>query len=157
MSESGKESGSLVFERNINMEMGDTVFTPHMLKILAQVNGRNTLRDIAVKSGLTNADFKNAFNLLYQKRLIVQVDQAKQGPVLQRSFFVTMNTMMAESLGPISSKVLSKTITEMGERPDNFPASRGYELVKLIAGKIGSGGDKTAFIKEMASLLNETR
>lgn len=134
--------------------MGDTAFTPDMLKILAQIDGKNTLRDVALKSGLGNSDFKTAFNTLYTKKLIVQATQKSQGPVLQRPFFVTMNSLMAESLGPISSKVLSNTITEMGERHDNFPVSRGYELIRMIADKIGSGDSKAEFIKQMTALVN---
>jgi hypothetical protein len=145
---------SMIFKRIISPKMGETTLTAQMLSILPEFDGIKKAGEIMAITGINGVEFKDAINKLYKLKLIEKVGPNDSAPVLSRNFFIQMNSLLARSLGPISSKILKETIKSQGEVPEKFPVLKGDVLISIVAEKIYNENEKQEFITAMKKSLN---
>lgn len=151
----GSNSGSakLIFKRNVQKDMGEASLTAQMLEVMMTVDGRKTLAEVNEQLTMSPKDFKEAINKLYKLKLIVPVEKAEM-VCLNRDFFITMNKLLADSVGPMSSTLITDAAKKIGYQPEQFPVKFGGELINSLSQHFYDAKKKELFLKTMKEILS---
>lgn len=138
-------------------ELGDTSevsLDREMLKLLMVLDGNQNLAEVAKRVGMSTESARSVARKLVAAGLAEALDGAGQS-FLDRSFMHFLASQLSIAMGPIAHVVMEDEIFDMGEVPDRFPASRGAELINLLARQIPREEKRFAFQQAMIQRLKE--
>jgi len=148
-------STNIVFNISPSGSTSTISLKPIEWQVLAQVNGKRSVSEIADILELLEFDVAKIFYSLTSAGLLYEVEGASRvfQEIVQESFFAHLTENFNEVIGPIGPVIIEDEIKLMGETRDAFPQSKAAELVERISLEISDGGKRAEFQRIMLSLL----
>ncbi len=123
-------------------------------KILAQINGKSRIKDIAARLGISEIEVFKAIKKLMSLGLVrVQKTRPPEDLVDERLMKDIMRKF-TEYIGPISGIIMNEKILQLGEKESAFPKNKIAQLIELLAQEVPEES-RDKFKKEMASILSK--
>ncbi len=124
--------------------------------ILTQVNGEQSIQEIAAVGAMSVKDVTHILYNLYQLELI-ELFQAekKEKNTLGLTFFSNMKKVLIEIIGPVAPFVIDDVLLETNQTKTKFPSERVAELIELICDEIQDERKKILFQSEMLSFIKK--
>lgn len=150
---SSGDISSMIFRRTVNIDLGDFSLDRQTLSIYMQLNGAETLGQLAEKVQQNLAYMRGVISNLLSLGLIeaVQLDMV----MLDGDFFRYLVNQLSLATGPIASVLIEDEIHDLGYEVDQFPAYRARDLVGRLAAEIRREEKKLAFTKNMVSKIRQ--
>jgi len=145
----------LVLKRTVRADLGEVSLDSQMLQVMMELDGRKTLGQVAQSLNVNLKNLRAIISRLYQLRLCETATESM--PMLGRDFFGILSSELSRAMGPIADVVIEDEISEMGEKPNRFPAHRAAELVDVLARQILREERKVAFQQAMVKKLRELK
>lgn len=124
--------------------------------VLTQVNGEQTIQEIAHVAAL---DLKNVTQIMYnlfQLNLIeIFQDEKKVQNTLAPSFFENMEQVLTEIIGPVAPFVIEDVLSDHNLKKDNFPSQNVAELIEHICDEIQDDEKKITFQSNMLVFIKK--
>lgn len=124
-------------------------------QVLAQINGERSVVEISEILGLHEFDVARIMYSLTTAGLLHEVSDARSSSreIVEESFFVKLNEIFTEVMGPIGPIIIDDEIRLLGEIRTAFPQEKAAELVERISLEISDAAKRAQFQKEMVLLL----
>ena len=151
---SSGDISSLIFRRTvINGLGGDLSLDRQTLNVYMQLNGEETLGQLAEKAGKNLGNMRGVISKLLKHGLIEAVQ--KDIVMLDGDFFRYLINQLSLAIGPIASVLIEDEVHGIGYEVDRFPGYRASELVDRLAAEIRREGKKSIFIKNMVGKIRQ--
>ena len=150
---SAGDISSMIFRRTVTNNLGDFSLDRQTLNIYMQLNGEETLGQLAGKAQLNLADMRGMISDLLKLGLIEAVQ--KDIVMLDGDFFRYLINQLSLATGPIASVLIEDEVQSLGYEVDQFPGYRAIELVDRLAAEIRREEKKSIFIKNMVSKIRQ--
>jgi len=152
---SSGDISSMIFRRTVTNDLGDFSLDRQTLNIYMQLNGAETLGQVAEKAQQNLAYMRGVISNLLTLGLIEEVQQ--DIVMLDGDFFRYLINQLSLAIGPIASVLIEDEIHNLGYEVDQFPAYRARDLVGRLAVEIRREEKKSIFIKNMVSKIRQKR
>jgi hypothetical protein len=148
-------STDAVFNINPSGSTSTVSLKPLEWQVLAQINGQNSVVEVAEILGLHEFEVAKVFYSLTTAGLLHEVADAKRifQEIVQEDFFEELTKNLTEVMGPIGPIIIEDEIKLMGEAQDAFPRSKAAELVERVSLEISDGTKRAEFQKKMVLFL----
>ncbi len=124
--------------------------------VLTQVNGEQSIQEIAAIVSLSVKDVTRILYKLFQLELIeIYQAEKKEENTLGLSFFSNMEKVLTNIIGPVSPFVIEDILLEINQTRNKFPSVRVAELIELICDEIQDGQKKIKFQSEMLNFIKK--
>ncbi len=124
--------------------------------VLTQVNGEQSIQEIAAIVSLSVKDVTRILYKLFQLELIeIYQAEKKEENTLGLSFFSNMEKVLTNIIGPVSPFVIEDILLEINQTRNKFPSVRVAELIELICDEIQDGQKKIKFQSEMLNYIKK--
>ena len=143
----------IVFRRAITNDLGEFSLDGQMLSVLMQVDGQQTVGDIARKTGLNMGTMRKVISKLLQLKLIAVSEAAIS--VLDGDFFKFLKGQLSIAVGPIAEVLIEDAIADLGYNSNRFPSHQAAELVDLLSRNIKRDEKKITFKQNMVNKIRE--
>lgn len=150
---SSGDISSMIFQRTVTKDLGNFSLDRQTLNIYMQLNGEETLGQLAAKAQKNLGTMRVVISNLLKLGLIEPV--RKDMVVLDGDFFRYLINQLSLATGPIASILIEDEIHGLGYEVDQFPGYRAAELVERLAAEIRREDKKLAFIRNMASKIQQ--
>jgi hypothetical protein len=150
---SSGDISSMIFRRTITNGLGDFSLDRLALNIYMQLNGEETLGQLAEKAGKNLGNMRGVISNLLNLGLIEEVQ--KGIVMLDGDFFRYLINQLSLATGPIASVLIEDEVHSLGYEVDQFPGYRATELVDRLAAEIRRQEKKSIFIKNMVRKIRE--
>jgi hypothetical protein len=124
-----------------------------MLSVLMNLNGKNTLGQVAQQLGLNLATIRPIVAKLIQFKLVERVEVAVN--VVDQDFISFLISQLSVAIGPLGGIVVEDGLEDLGFTKTNFPTSRTAELVSLLAQEIQREDKRIQFKQGMLKKIKE--
>jgi hypothetical protein len=143
----------MIFRRTVTNELGNFSLDRQTLNIYMQLNGVDTLGQLAEKTGQTLGTLRGVISKLLKIGLIEAVQ--RNIVMLDGDFFRYLINQLSLATGPIASVLIEDEIHRLGYEVDQFPDYQASELVSKLAAEIRREEKKSVFIKNMISKIRQ--
>jgi len=143
----------MIFRRTVTNALGDFSLDRRTLNIYMQLNGKDTLGQLATKAGTNLGTMRVVISNLLKLGLIEAVK--KDIVMLDGDFFRYLINQLSLATGPIASILIEDEVHGLGYEVDQFPGYRAGDLVNRLAAEIRREEKKTIFIKNMAGKIRQ--
>jgi len=143
----------MIFRRTVTNGLGDFSLDRQTLNIYMQLNGAETLGQLAEKTGQNLGTLRLVISNLLAIGLIEEVQ--RNIVMLDGDFFRYLINQLSLATGPIASVLIEDEIHSLGYEVDQFPDYRAAELVNKLAAEIRREEKKSIFIKNMISKIRQ--
>ena len=143
----------MIFRRTVTNALGDFSLDRQTLNIYMQLNGTETLGQLATTAGTNLGTMRVVISKLLKLGLIEAV--TKDIVVLDGDFFRYLITQLSLATGPIASVLIEDEVHGLGYEVDQFPGYRAAELVDRLAAEIRRKDKKAIFIKNMTAKIRQ--
>ena len=143
----------LIFRRTVSNGLGDFSLDRQTLNVYMQLNGEETLGQLAEKTGKNLGNLRGVISNLLKQGLIEAVQ--KDIVMLDGDFFRYLINQLSLAIGPIASVLIEDEVHSIGYEVDRFPGYRAGELVDRLAAEIRREGKKSIFIKNMVGKIRQ--
>jgi hypothetical protein len=129
---------------------------PHEWQIIAQVNGRDSIAEIAANLRTDEVALMQSFVPLVTAGLMHVDAVIKAAPVRQAvgpQFWATLTTAVASAMGPLAEIIIDDAIADMNTTRETFPREMVSALAERIASEIRDIDKRVAFQQTMLGLL----
>jgi hypothetical protein len=150
---SSGDISSLIFRRTVTNGLGDFSLDRQTLNVYMQLNGEETLGQLAQKAGKNLGNLRGVISHLLKHGLIEAVQ--KDIVMLDGDFFRYLIYELSLAIGPIAGVLIEDEVHGIGYEVDQFPGSRAGELVDRLAAEIRRDEKKTTFIKNMVGKIRQ--
>ena len=150
---SSGDISSMIFRRTVNNDLGDFSLDRRTLNIYMQLNGAETLGQLAEKAQQNLAYMRGVISNLLTLGLIEAVQE--DIVMLDGGFFRYLINQLSLATGPIASVLIEDEIHNLGYEVDQFPGHRARDLVGRLAAEIRREEKKSVFIKNMVSKIRQ--
>jgi hypothetical protein len=140
-----------IFRPVIKPHLQDVALESKLLGIFLEMNGTQTLGEVARKTGRNLAEIREAASRLLQLELIEPAEGAAS--FLDLEFMSDLKSQLSKALGPIAAILIEDEVAERGYSFDRFPVSEAAELVDALAREIQRADKKNEFQKTMVNAL----
>jgi DNA-binding Lrp family transcriptional regulator len=124
--------------------------------VLTQVNGNQTVEEIANKAAMQLAEVTTILENLFNLGLIELFSaEKKEENVLGQKFFENMENMLIKIIGPVAPFVIDDVLQETGLNKSKFPSEKVAEFVELISDEIQDEQKKIQFQSEMLNIIKK--
>ncbi len=123
-------------------------------KILAQINGKSRIKDIAANLGISEIEVFKAVKNLISHGLVRVKKTISPDEVLDKSVMDEIIKKFTEYIGPISGIIVSEKIMQLGEKESEFPRNKVRQLIDLLANEVPEDS-RDKFKKDMDALLSK--
>jgi hypothetical protein len=144
---------SMIFRRTVVNGLGDFSLNRQTLNIYMQLNGEETLGQLAEKAGKNLGLMRGVISNLLKLGLIEAVQ--KDIVMLDGDFFRYLINQLSMATGPIAGVLIEDEVHSLGYEVDQFPGYRAGELVDRLAAEIRREEKKSIFIKNMVSKIRQ--
>lgn len=142
---------ALFFKKSIRKSPDQISLTSDMLKVLAAIDGKKDMAEVAYETGIKAGQLRQTLAKLYQLGLIEKVE--RKIVYLNKNFYNIMRKNLTYALGPVADFVLEDILSEMALSPEKIPAHRASDLIGRAAGEITDPGLKKEFETSMLKLI----
>lgn len=143
----------MIFRRTATNDLGDFSLDHQTLNIYMQLNGAQTLGQLAEKTGQNLGTLRVIISTLLTLGLIEAVD--RDVVMLDGDFFRYLINQLSLATGPIAGVLIEDEIHSLGYEVDQFPDYRARELVAKLAAEIRREEKKSIFIKNMINKIRQ--
>ena len=143
----------MIFRRTVTNALGDFSLDRQTLNIYMQLNGTDTLGQLATTAGTNLGTMRVVISKLLKLGLIEAVK--KDIVVLDGDFFRYLINQLSLATGPIAGVLIEDEVHGLGYEVDQFPGYRAAELVDRLAAEIRRKEKKAIFIKNMAGKIRQ--
>jgi len=143
----------MIFRRTVTNALGDFSLDRRTLNIYMQLNGKDTLGQLAKTAGTNLGTMRVVISNLLKLGLIEAVK--KDIVMLDGDFFRYLINQLSLATGPIASVLIEDGVHGLGYEVDQFPGYRAGELVDRLAAEIRREEKKTIFIKNMTGKIRQ--
>lgn len=143
----------MIFRRTVTNALGDFSLDRQTLNIYMQLNGTDTLGQLATTAGTNLGTMRVVISKLLKLGLVEAVK--KDIVVLDGDFFRYLINQLSLATGPIASVLIEDEVHGLGYEVDQFPGYRAGELVDRLAAEIRRKEKKAIFIKNMAGKIRQ--
>jgi len=143
----------MIFKRTAANDQGDFSLDRRTLNIYMQLNGAQTLGQLAEKTGQNLGTLRVVISKLLTLGLIEAVD--RDVVMLDGDFFRYLINQLSLATGPIAGVLIEDEIHSLGYEVDQFPDYRAAELVDKLAAEIRREEKKSIFIKNMIRKIRQ--
>lgn len=143
----------MIFRRSVTNALGDFSLDRRTLNIYMQLNGKDTLGQLATTAGTNLGTMRVVISNLLKLGLIEAVK--KDIVMLDGDFFRYLINQLSLATGPIASVLIEDEVHGLGYEVDQFPGYRAGDLVNRLAAEIRREEKKTIFIKNMAGKIRQ--
>jgi len=143
----------LIFRRTVTNGLGNFSLDRQALNVYMQLNGEETLGQLAEKTGKNLGNMRGVISKLLKLGLIEAVP--KDIVVLDGDFFRYLINQLSLAIGPIASVLIEDEVHAMGYEVDRFPGYRAGVLVDRLAAEIRREGKKSIFIENMVAKVRQ--
>ncbi len=147
------EIPGMVFRRITRKDMGQFSFDGHMLNVLMEMDGKNTVLAISKKTGLGLTDIREILIKLQELKLIEPAPGAVK--LLDKDFLNTLNAELALAVGPIAEILVEDAVADLDLNLSRVPSQRAAELVELLSREIQRDEKKVDFKQHMINKIKE--
>jgi hypothetical protein len=145
------QPGKKLFRRVRCSRGNDLKLSGIALNILLELEGESSLDQIALRSGLAQADAQKALAALVQQGLAEAIEPAE--PVVPAEMISRIQSSVNKALGPVGEVLLDEKIEDLGHSIDEFPIHLLPELVEDIAQEIRRPEVSLAFKRQMIEVI----
>lgn len=146
-----------VFALSPEAQNGRVTVNGRLWKVLALVNGRNSVRDICVNLRANEFSVSRVLAHLASRRMIRLVaTQRPLAPQLIHAFMETLEENLADHIGPIAPVMIQDTLEEMGKEADYLTGEDLPLVVERLSGLIEDEPKRVEFQGKMLALLKQT-
>ena len=126
-------------------------------QVLAQVNGERSVVEIGNILDLHEFEVARIIYSLTTAGLLHEVSGAKKEfrEIVDESFFVQLNNLFTDVMGPIGPIIVDEEIILLGEDPASFPQTKAAELVERVSLEIADSSKRAEFQKQMVLVLRK--
>jgi predicted transcriptional regulator len=150
---SSGDISSMIFRRTVKIDLGGFSLDRQALNIYMQLNGAETLGQLAEKVQQNLAYMRGVISNLLSLGLIEEIQQ--DIVMLDGDFFRYLINQLSLATGPIASVLIEDEIHDLGYEIDQFPAYRARDLVGRLAVEIRREEKKSAFTSNMVSKIRQ--
>ena len=143
----------MIFRRAVSNGLGDFSLDRQTLNIFMQLNGAETLGQLAEKTGQNLGTLRVVIANLLTLGLIEEVQ--RDVIMLDGDFFRYLINELSLAIGPIASVLIEDEIHRLGYEVDQFPDYRVRELVGKLAAEIRREEKKSIFINNMMTKIRQ--
>jgi len=124
--------------------------------ILTQVNGKNSIEEIAEVASMRVQEVTQILHNLFQHGLIeIYRQEKKEENILDASFFINIEKVLTKIIGPVAPFVIEDVLSETNQSKSKFPSERVAELIELICDEIQDEQKKIHFQSEMLNFIKQ--
>lgn len=143
----------MIFRRTVTSGLGNFSLDRQTLNIYMQLNGAETLGQLAEKTGQNLGALRVVISNLLTLGLIEEVQ--RDVVMLDGDFFRYLINQLSLAIGPIASVLIEDEIHRLGYEVDQFPDYRARDLVGRLASEIRRDEKKSIFIKNMITKIRQ--
>ena len=149
-------SPNAVFHLSDGKVKGEVVLRPEEWRVLTQVNGVNTVEEIAQRVGMNEYDASLIIRDLFFKGLIEAGPQSSlKKKTISPQFFDVLEQTYKEVLGPIAPAIIEEVMEEMKESRGTFPLERVSESVERLSERISTEPKRKRFQERLQGSLRD--
>ena len=143
----------IIFRAAVGEDLGNFSLDSNMLSVLMALDGRKSVKEVAVQSGLTNDAIRDVLSKLLQLKLVEAVEN--KIPILDEDFLVYLEDQFSLAIGPIAGVIIEDEMKAMGYSQNAFPGNRAAELIDILAREIQRNEKKSQFKQAMVKKIME--
>ena len=143
----------MIFRRTVTDGLGDFSLDRQALNIYMQLNGAETLGQLAERSGQNLGTLRVVISRLLSLGLIEEVQ--RNVVMLDGDFFRYLINQLSLAIGPIASVLIEDEIHRLGYEVDQFPDYRSRDLVGKLAAEIRREEKKSIFVDNMIAKIRQ--
>ena len=144
---------ALVFRRVVREDIGEFSFDSNMLRVLMELDGKQSLSEIAKKINVDMSAIRKVMSKLLQLKLVEPVKVTVS--MLDEDFFEYLQAQLSLALGPIAEVLIEDALNDLGHQRTRFPSSRAAELVDFVAREIQREEKMGQFKQDMVNKIKE--
>ncbi len=143
-----------VFALSADTQAGRVSVDSKLWKVLALVNGRNSVKDICLSLKANEFSVSRVLAHLANRRIIKMVSAQKPlDPTLLKRFMGEMEELLAAQIGPIAPVIIQDTLGEMGMNLDYLNREDLPVLVERISDLIEEEPARVEFQRAMLGVI----
>jgi predicted transcriptional regulator len=143
----------MIFKLVERDDLGGVSLDIKTLKIVAELDGKKNISDIARKLNMDLGTIRKMVSKLAELNLIEESEEAQ--PLLDDEFLEYLMKQLFEATGPIAGALLEDVADELGTSVKKIPYYRAAELVDLLSREIPDEEKELVFKKAMLNKLFE--
>ena len=143
----------VIFKTAVGQELGNFSLDSNMLSVLMTLDGRRSVGEVAVQSGLKMSTMRDVLSKLLQLKLIEAIE--KKTPVLDDDFLTHLEDQFSLAIGPIAGIIIEDEMKALGYSQSAFPGNRAAELIDILAREIQRDEKKSEFKQTMVKKIME--
>jgi hypothetical protein len=144
---------ALVFKRVAREDIGEFSLDSNMLRVLMELDGNQSLGDVAKKTNVNMREMRKAISKLLNLKLVKPVERAIL--MLDGDFFDYLQAHLSLAVGPIAEVLIEDALSDLGHQRTQFPSHRAAELVDLLAREIQREEKMVQFKQDMVNKIRE--
>jgi hypothetical protein len=144
---------STVFQRVIREEAGQVSLDSRALTFFVEVDGTQTVSEIAAKCGIGNPEVREIVNRLLELDLVEPIPAAAD--VVDEQFMAFLTQQLSLAIGPIAGVIIEDAVADLGCRMDAVSAHLAPELVETLAREIQRDEQRIDFKQQMVKIIME--
>ena len=144
---------ALVFRRVVREDIGEFSLDSNMLRVLMELDGKQSLSEIAKKINVDMSAIRKVMSKLLQLKLVEPVKVTVS--MLDEDFFEYLQAQLSLALGPIAEVLIEDAQNDLGHQRTRFPSSRAAELVDFVAREIQREEKMAQFKHDMVNKIKE--
>ena len=149
-------SGDAVPRLNVEAPAAAITLQPHEWQIIAQVDGRISIGEMAANMRADEFAFMQTVVPLVTAGLLKLEVVAKAPPLkatVGAPFFQSLLVAVAGAMGPLAEIIIDDAIAEMGATRESFPREMVSALAERLANEIRDPEKRVAFQQSMLSMI----
>ena len=145
----------IVFSLSPSGSTNTVSLKPQEWQVLAQVDGKRSVLEIAELIGMTEFEAARVVYSLVTAGLLREEVSPKMDrqDLMGDDFFERLTEEYTEVMGPLAPVIIDDEIGMLGETRKTFPRSKAAELVERISNEIQNEKDRTSFQQTMLEIL----
>lgn len=148
-----KDVSKLIFKKRSGGSDQTFTVNPQMLKVIFEMNGKNTISEVAGKLQIPMNEMRSILQRLIKNKLVQLVES--RGPMINGDFLQYLRVQFTEAVGPVAEFLIDDVLSEMGLDKNRIPTDRAVDLIKLLAQESSHHEKKEEFLKNMLNKIVE--
>ena len=140
------------FKRTTSEINGEVTLTSELLRLLAMIDEKKEISQIARDSGFPLDVFKQNLSKLFQMGLIVPVENTIQK--YNPAFLKEITHELMFYVGPVAEMIISDTLSDLNISDERIPVTRLDHLISLLSEEIPVANQKQEFDKKIKTLAS---
>ncbi len=136
-----------VFRLKPTEMMGEMKFSPQKLKVVIAISGKRSVKEIVLKSGLSELWALSIISQLCQQGLALMVSAQKPMEDKEKAHFLnSLKETLLELVGPAADVIIDDAFESIGSEPELVSRNQIAELIEAISYHLNS--DEQLFFKK---------